>query len=390
MTATKTKAKAKIVKLPVLYSRRSDGKVQTWMKEIEGNMHRSTSGIMNGELVVAKWTVCVPKYVGKSNEVTAEEQAFREAQAEWQKKKDKGYKETLDLVDEVGFFEPMLAKKWQDYSDGYRYPVMIQPKLDGLRLIARKEGLFSRNGKPYRSIPHIAEVLEPVFKRYPKAIFDGEVYADKFAHDFEKICSLARQQKPTPEDLAAARASIQYHVYDLPYLVEPGKTDPGINNYHRQEALQQVHDQWFAYRDSPVKLVETRLVHDEAEVTRWYERFLEQGYEGLMVRDPEATYANKRTDRLLKYKEFSDGEYRILFVVPGIGNRTGVAGAFICEDVAQTISFKSNIKGNMAFCKEILEHQDRYVGKMATIQYFNLTAAGIPRFPYFLRLRTEE
>lgn len=383
--------KTKIVKLPMLYSRRSDGKVQTWLKEVEGNKHRSISGIRapdgDGKRVTAKWTVCEPKYVGKSNEVTAEEQAMREAKAEWQKKKDKGYKETIDAVDEVGFFEPMLAKKWQDYKDDYEYPVFVQPKLDGLRLIARKEGLFTRNGKPYKSIPHIAEALEPLFAKYPKAILDGEVYADKFANDFPAICSLARQQKPTEEDLIKSRNSIEYHVYDMPYAATEGKTDPGLRFSERWQALIDVLRSLMLGK--PIVPVLTMGAKDEAEVDVAYERFIDQGYEGLMVR-ADATYENKRTDKLLKYKEFSDAEYRILEVVPGIGNRDGVAGAFICEDEAGTISFKSNIKGNMEFCKEILKHPERYVGKMATIQYFNLTPAGIPRFPYFLRLREEE
>jgi DNA ligase-1 len=127
------------MKLPALYSRRSDGKVQIWEKEVDGNKHRSHSGIMDGEIVVSEWTVCGGKNVGRTNETTANQQAMAEAKSEYQKKLDKGYREDINDIDNASFFEPMLAKTWQDYKDEALKSgkLFLQPKLDGLRLIAK-------------------------------------------------------------------------------------------------------------------------------------------------------------------------------------------------------------------------------------------------------------
>lgn len=364
------------MKLPTLYSRRSDGKVQIWEKEIVDNKYRTHSGIKDGEIVTAEWTVCVEKNLGKTNYIDAKHQAVTEAKAEWQKKKDKGYKEDIKDIDNSTFFEPMLAKVWQDYKDEAIYPAYVQPKLDGMRLIANKEGLWTRNGKEYKSIPHIYEALKPLFKFNPKYIFDGEVYADKFAHDFNKICSLAKKTKPTDEDIAESEKSIEYHVYDFPYW------DDVFSARHAELLKVAKH-----FKNKKLKIVETHEVASSKEIDTHYEKFVQDGYEGLMVR-MDAKYENKRTKVLLKYKEFKDDEYEILDVVEGVGNKSGGAGALVCKNKDNS-TFHSNIKGNREFCKAMLINKNDYIGKMATIQFFNLTVDGVPRFPYFLRVRDE-
>ncbi len=374
------------MKLPPLYSRRSDGKIQIWEKEVVQDKHRSHSGIMDGEIVVSEWTVCYAKNVGRSNSTTAEQQAMSEAKSEYQKKLDKDYKEDVDDVDIASFFEPMLAKKWQDYKDDTLKTgkLFVQPKLDGLRLIANKDGLWTRGGKEYKSIPHIYRALEPLFDYNPKYIFDGEVYADKFANDFNKICSLAKKTKPTKEDLQEAAKSIEFHIYDFPFW------DDKFGDRYRE--LKKVLR--FANKNPSLKLVETQMATSEKDVVEAYEEFVTKGYEGAMVR-VNAKYEQKRTKNLLKYKEFTDGEYTIVDVVEGVGNRSGGAGNIVCKKLDGTTfkdgrsTFDSNIKGTREFCKQMLLKKDDYIGKVGSIKYFNLTPDGKPRFPYFMGLRDE-
>lgn len=379
------------MKLPPLYSRRSDGKVQIWEKEVDGGKHRSHSGILNGEIVTSAWTVCAGKNVGRANETSPAQQALAEANSEWKKKKDKGYKEDINEIDTMSFFEPMLAKLWQDHKDDVlediknkKYP-WVQTKLDGLRLIANKDGLWTRNGKAYKSIPHIYEALKPLFDYNPKYIFDGEVYADRYATDFNKICSLAKKTKPTAEDLAESAKSIEYHIYDFPFWEDVFS--------ERFKELKKVLK--FADGNKILKLVRTHKVTSEEEIVSYFEEFIEAGYEGMMVR-LDTKYENKRTKNLLKYKEFIDEEYLIVDVIEGEGNRSGVAGKIVCQRLDGKpfgdgkLTCESSIKGNMEYCKEMLENKDQYIGKIGTIKYFNLTPAGKPRFPYFMRLREDD
>lgn len=135
-------------------------------------------------------------------------------------------------------------------------------------------------------------------------------------------------------------------------------------------------------------LVPTYLVNNKEELDLLYEKFLEEGNEGMIIRY-DVPYINKRTKYLLKRKTFQDAEYRILDVQEGIGNRTGTAGRFIVER-KDGVTFNTNIKGNFKLLEEYLKNKDQLIGKMATIKFFNLTPDGIPRFPYVIKIRDYE
>jgi DNA ligase-1 len=92
-------------------------------------------------------------------------------------------------------------------------------------------------------------------------------------------------------------------------------------------------------------------------------------------------YENKRSKSLMKHKSFIDEEYTILDIVEGEGNRTGTAGYMVFE-TENGDRFKSNVKGTWEETAEMLKNKKKLIGKEATIKYFNLTPAGIPRFPY--------
>jgi hypothetical protein len=92
---------------------------------------------------------------------------------------------------------------------------------------------------------------------------------------------------------------------------------------------------------------------------------------------------------LLKRKEFKTDEFTILEVIPGVGNRTGTAGAMKLQDKAGKI-FNSNIKGNRKHVTKLLEEAKTLIGQQATVRYFNLTPDGIPRFPFVIAIRNYE
>ena len=108
----------------------------------------------------------------------------------------------------------MLAHKFDKSRVDFDKPVYIQPKLDGVRCVFTKDGAFSRTGKQFMNVRHIEMALQPFFDNSPHGILDGELYNHKLKHDFEKIISLVRKQKPTEDDRRDAQHLIQYHVYD--------------------------------------------------------------------------------------------------------------------------------------------------------------------------------
>jgi DNA ligase-1 len=361
------------MKLNTLYKRAVNGKINEHTIEIKNNCFRTISGYTDGVKTTSEWTCCSGKNTGKKNATTPEQQALAEAKAMWTKKLELGSYESIKDIDTPKFFNPMLAHKFEDHKDKIEYPVYSQPKLDGIRCIVRADGMWSRNGKKIISAPHIFESLKPLFESNPDLLFDGELYADKFANDFNAICSLVKKTKPTSNDLAKSKESIQYHIYDL----------PSCNGTFTQRNK--------ALIDIGVPrgcvIVTTDKVNNENELMGCYSAYVGWGYEGQMIRlDKE--YESKRSKSLLKHKSFIDEEYTILDVVEGEGNKTGMVGSFIFKSKTGHI-FNSSPKFNWEECKAMWNNKNELIGKSATVKYFNLTPDGVPRFPYVIKIDRE-
>jgi len=359
------------MKLDTIYKKTKTGATQEWTIEVVGNKYRTHSGQVGGIITTNEWTIVYGKNTGKLNETTDSEQCMKEAVAKRTKKLESGYFENIKHINKTQYFEPMLASKWEDSKDKITYPIFSQPKLDGIRCIVTKDGMFSRNGKPIISAPHIRQSLSEVFEVYPELILDGELYADKFANDFNKIVSLVKKTKPTDADLKESKKNIQYWIYDLP--------DNGIQFGDRCDRLHDLFENYNAFNKYCVE-VETTLCMSEDDVIDLYEDYVDAGFEGQMLRLNKA-YENKRSKSLMKHKSFIDEEYTILDIVEGEGNRTGTAGYMVFE-TENGDRFKSNVKGTWEETAEMLKNKKKLIGKEATIKYFNLTPAGIPRFPY--------
>jgi DNA ligase-1 len=356
------------MKLSTLYKRAVNGKVNEWTIEVEGSCFRTISGYTDGIKTTSEWTCCEAKTY-----CTAEEQAIKEATAMHRKRIELGSFESIEDIDKPVYFKPMLAHDYNDYKNKIKFPIYSQPKLDGIRCIVRADGMWSRNGKPIVSAPHIFEALKPLFEQNPHLIFDGELYADKFANDFNAICSLVKKTKPTPSDLKASAEQIQYHIYDLPS-----------------------HHGVFSERCAVItgmslpkccKRVSTYIVNSEKEVADQYEVYVAQGYEGQMLR-LDAPYENKRSKYLLKHKSFIDEEYTILDIVEGEGNKTGMVGSFVFQSKTGH-TFNASPKFNWGECKVMWNIKHELIGKSATVKYFNLTPDGVPRFGYVIKIDRE-
>jgi DNA ligase-1 len=355
---------------PTLYKRDTKGKVRVWKMETNGAKYRTIAGLQDGQKVTSEWTKAIPTNVGRANERSDWEQAEFEVNAIYTKKLEKGYFRTLETIDAPRFsFEPMLAKTYKKWSG----PVFSQPKLDGVRCIAKKDGLFTRNGKPFMSVPHIAEALKDFFEEFPDVILDGELYNHVLKEDFNQIISLVRQQKPTQEDLDKSSATVQYHIYDC---IDP---DPTKSFYDRRDNLDNLffRDGHFIDHDS-LRLVETEMAHDVEQLDQFYSRYLSWGFEGQMVRFNKP-YENKRSAFLLKRKIMEDAEFEVVEVEEGKGNWSGYAKKIACKLADGTV-FRAGLAGDQLFAKKLLIDADNYVGGTATIKYQNLTPDGIPRF----------
>jgi DNA ligase 1 len=361
----------KIYVYDLLYKRDTKGKIREWHMEDAGGLIRTVSGIKDGNLVTSEWTQCYGKNENKANATSAYEQATLEIESHYKKKMEKGYFKTLKDVDGQRFgFEPMLAQKYKKWNG----PVFTQPKLDGVRCVAKKDGLFTRNGKPFVSIPHIVEALKPFFEEYPEKVLDGELYNHNLKEDFNQIISLVKQQKPTAQDLEMSEAIVEYHLYDIFDPANPDATF-GERTDNLSEAILEITED---DPDSPLQIVQTQKCYDEEELNRYYTIMLDAGYEGQMVRTDDP-YENKRSKTLLKRKIMEDSEFEIVAIEEGKGNWAGYAKKVAYKLKDGTV-FRAGLAGSQPYAKDLLENAADYVGGTGTVKYQNLTPDGIPRF----------
>lgn len=364
-----------------LYKRSSNGKIESWQIFVDGDGFYTVSGQFTGKLTRSATTTCLPKNVGKKNETTAEQQAELEAKAKYDKKLKDGYVIDLSQVDEVTKLVPQLAKVYGDYKDKVKFPVISSEKMDGTRLLASKNGLFTRNGEKYVSIPHIYEALKPVFEQYPDLVLDGEAFNLELKDNFNKIISLVKKKKPTAEELAESKELIKFYIFDM-FFVAGNCT---LDTFSRKAFVSKVANE---LNCSSIVALPFKVCNSVEELDAAYAEYLANGQEGQMINSYSAVYENKRTINLLKRKEFQDAEFTITNITEGKGERAGCAKLVL--QTPEGKSFESSITGTIEYMKEIFDNRQSYIGKQATIKFQNFTPDGIPRFPVCTAIRDYE
>ena len=275
--------------------------------------------------------------------------------------------------------KPMLAHKFNNSRVDWSKPVYIQPKLDGVRCLFTKNGAFSRTGKQFKNLAHIELVLIPFFKQYPDVVLDGELYNHELKHDFEKIISLVRKQKPTADDRLEAKQLVQFHVYDYFNGV--------IYDSYKTRMHQLVNS---AIYDVQIKYVPAYLVDSYNYARDLHATFLSEGYEGSIIR-LDGLYKHGRSYDLMKFKDFSDTEATIIGYETGKGKRTGTLGKFIMlDDEGVEFGCPPGKGYNYKDLAEMLNNITDYIGKRATFTYFQRTQAGSYRHPLFKCIRNYE
>jgi DNA ligase-1 len=376
---------------PVLFKLTNTGAIQQWRIWTVGDTIFTEFGQKDGKLQVTSDQIKQGKNIGKVNETTVLEQTIAEAQSKWEKQKKKRYVESVtdavakkvDTTAVGGGIPPMLApsKIYPTFAKKLKWPVIVQPKLDGSRLIAVIENgkcsLWSRTCRPINSLPHIQQAIEQQlgYLGDGEYIFDGEAYSMSEAQQngFEGLMSLIRSAEPVP-----GHEAIEYWIYDLPSSdLQQDKRDS-----LRLEILKNA--------TGPIKCVPSIICADHEAVMKAFERFLELGFEGAMVRSADGIYEQgKRSYFLQKLKSFTEDEFLIIDAEEGRGKDIGTVGAFVCVD-KNGKQFKARLKASYDRRRELFQCPEQWNNKHLTIAYQNLSFDGIPRFPIGRAIRDYE
>ena len=373
-----------------LYGLDKSNKIKEWtIKVVDMNSHSLiiyTYGYLTGKKTECKVTINNGKNKGKKNETTHYEQAILDAKSKWNKKKDidnyiidlEKLKQNLKNDIKEGNLEsskrPMLAQEFKKYEHKIIYPCFIQPKLDGYRMVYDNilKTCLTRTGKIYNII--LNTKLFEELKKIPYSL-DGELYVHNQEFKFEQYGVLRKQKNLTKSDIETID-KIEYHVYDTVNENEIFE--------NRLKILKKIFDE---NKFSKIKLVKTIECNSKEEIQENHKEFINDKYEGTMVRNAKGVYKCKfRSFDLLKYKDFDDGEFEITsytFEKDVTGNNKNLI-VWICK-TNEDKTFNVQSKGTREERHELYKNADKYIGKKLWVQYFGLTNDGIPRFPKTLR-----
>lgn len=363
-----------------MFSRTSTGATQQWSVIVEGNTFYVIAGQLNGKLVTSEPTVCEGKNIGRANQTTPKEQALSEAQSKWEKKLKTGYTENINKIDEcTDYVEPMLAKNFEDRLDKINWDegVFVQNKYNGARCVATYDGqrvrLTTRKGEEYLSVGHISKDLEKFFEDYPDAVLDGELFSYEHRQKLNELMSVIRKTKKiTEDDLKKSEEMVRFHIYDG-YRVGP-TTESFVKYSVRKKVIDELLPKYSKY----YRKVETELAHSLDEVRAIFNKYVDDGQEGVIVRVPSAPYEHKRSSSLLKWKPLEDDEAVIVDILEGSGNWSGTGKIITLKWKDKT--FNATFKGTMEEGAKFLKEKKNWIGTEVKFQYNGITGLNTPNY----------
>jgi DNA ligase-1 len=294
---------------------------------------------------------------------------------------------------------PMLAATIEpDGITDLRYPVLLSPKLDGIRALEFQGELLSRRllALPNKALQHAARALEGMF-------LDGElILGNPAAHDAcnRTTSAVMSADGPAPSgDLFGLR----YWVFDI--------TDRGAFAF--RDRLD-----WAAARVKNLNLPWVKFVaHVAADSPERVDEFegvrLAMGFEGIMIRDPGGTYKSGRSTLkeggLIKLKRFLDGEAAIIGAVElrkntnvktrnalGLTERShanagmigqDTLGTLIVRDLKSGVEFELGTGYTVSQRARLWGQRGTLNGKIVKYRYQHIGTINKPRIPVFAGFR---
>jgi len=365
-------------KFETLFCLDKRNKMKQWDICVETNENFSeiivVYGCVDNRKIETRTKINKGKNIGKINETSHFQQAIKDAQSKWNKKRDlEGYV----LINEVNVNKqeikfPMLAHDYFKQKNKLKFPCFMQPKLDGYRMIYENGKCSSRQGKEFDIIKN-TQLFKELQSIKENIILDGELYVHNGT--FENL-GILRKKKLLESDKIKLDL-IEYQVYDI--------IDTEKEFQDRNEILTKfVNENNF----KKIKLVNTIMVKNEQNIKEIHKNFIEDNYEGSIIRNADGKYRCKfRSTDLLKYKDFQDKEYPIVdftFEKDTSGDELNLI-VWICK-TKDGNEFSVRPKGThderKSLYKECIEGNfQKYKGKNLWVKYFELTDRNIPRFP---------
>ena len=284
-------------------------------------------------------------------------------------------------------FKPMLADA-VDLSI-LRYPVVVSPKLDGVRATFLNGRLRTRSLKPLAN-----RAIQKILYPFP---LDGELIVGD-----ANSKSVFRDTMKVVSAFDADIKDLKYHVFDM------------VTGDNFRERLKAAHDAIDG--DEFMVPVPHAECSTENSLLQYEDWALNAGFEGVMLRDPVGKYkfgrSTAREGALLKMKRKLTSEARVIGFEEQMHNAnelktdalgyaersshqanmipTGVLGALVVKDLKTGVEFNVGTGFTAEDRAGIWRQKDTLIWKLITYEYLPIGIKDKPRHPVFLGWRMEE
>ncbi len=269
-------------------------------------------------------------------------------------------------------FEEKRLAKWQP-------PYIVQPKYDGIRckvvpletsVVQYDCILLSSEENIIYSVPHINKAISDL---KITAKLDGELYCHGMS--FEQILSITKRTV----NIHPEHTSIQFHIFDVQNDQMQTRRSLIIENLRGLSPYLVVSPFWVC----------TSL----DDIMRTYDKIIEMGYEGIIVRHSQAPYVKKRSIFVMKFKPKKEDTYEIVGYNEEISqddNRKNSLGSFECKSGdGNTFSVGTGFTNDLR--SGLWRDREACIGKLVKVQYQHLTSGKkVPRFPVFMEVIEDE
>ena len=291
----------------------------------------------------------------------------------------------------VPVFDCMLATDSAKHEKKMTGEMMVEPKLDGVRVIVicdvdkDEVTLFSRNGKELLNFPEINKQFDEMLDQMSESmVFDGEVMSD----DFQTLMREIHRKG------GAKTKDAKLNLFDCMPLGDfmAGGCDGDIMT--RKTMLEKFE---FGPNINLVEYVKMNLSEPDGQkqFADYNKLCIDRGFEGIMVKPVGGIYECKRSTGWLKVKPFIEVSLKVVDVEEGTGRNAGKLGALVVEGKDMDKFIKTNVGSGLTDedRETFWKAKDKLIGQIVEVradaitQNQETTDEWSLRFPRFLKFR---
>jgi ATP-dependent DNA ligase len=376
------------------------------------------TGVVDGK--ISRHSPTYPKVTnaGKKNERNQLKQGLVLARSQYLKRYENGLRpkkefkqmnanpiNDADVGNNIKYF-PMLVRKFDDEKKHLEYPLYVQPKLDGARMVAflnkspsknptfENVILYTRQKKDYVGFDDIREeLLQALMDMWDldanQSIYvDGELY--KHGLNLQTISGAVRN--PNRDEIPEYKG-IKFHVFDVFY---PSNLNIGFED--RIDYLDDLFSAMESDKNSPkcIEKVTTICVKSDTEQENLYKKFLKKKYEGIIIRNADSLYLTHPTKNsmsirskfVLKRKMTYSDEFEVVDFEQGVKGRDKGAIMWVCKTHDTDKQFSVTPKNTTyeeryklfkeASANNKKGFDTKFKGRMMTVEYEDLSKDKVP------------